>query len=406
MTTLSSLRRTLEAQQGTSGVDSADVLAIAGSGVSVYEALDSLPSTGLTAGDEAYVKSNSRLYISNGSGWYNVSLVNSAPYWDSEPLTSYDITDSSTALVITAKALDSDNPAAIITNQSFASDSAQYLVNITRDSSVFTFTPKTQDSVWASATAGDLTDSNTNDFIYTFKWTDGVSFVSKAVTINYNFSTDLSADGHYIVTQSNWGSTWNALTPTTVYAAGTISNTAASYTWTIQSITSNFYSPAWSFDKNNSPLSSGAWFKFRTSNLPTSFAGRTGLYLEWQDGLDNGWEYGHYHTSYNPDNTTNPHGWHIGFSDRAGLNTGTLSGWDDAFFYNPSDGYFVRFISTNSGSTWSRTVGGTAGKYIPASSRAASDYFFMMFHARSGSGQAVQLLDGEDLSASDSYWPY
>ena len=401
MARLSILRQGVERQQGTIGLDSDDVVTIAGSGVSVYDALDSLPVTNLTAGDEAYVKGNNRLYVSNGSGWYNFGLVNAAPYWDSEPQTTYTIADSATALVITAKALDSDNPAAIITNQSFVTDSAQYLVDITRDSSVFTFTPKSQDSIGASVTAGDLTDSNTNDFIYTFKWSDGINFVSKAVTINYNFST-----GFHLVTQSNFGSTWNALTPTTVDAGGTISNTAGTYTWTIGSVTSNFYGAAWNFDKDNTPLSGGAWYKFRTSGFPTSFNGRTGLYLEWQDGLDTGWEYGHYHTSYNPDNTTNPHAWHVGFSDRAGLNTGTLAGWDDAFFYNPSDGYVTRFISTDGGSNWSRSIGGTAAKYIPASSRAASDYFLLMLYARTGSGQAVQLIDAEDLSASDPYWPY
>ena len=56
MVTLSNLRQQVETQQGTSGLDSAQVSAIAGSGVSVFETLDSLPSTGLTAGDEAFVK--------------------------------------------------------------------------------------------------------------------------------------------------------------------------------------------------------------------------------------------------------------------------------------------------------------------------------------------------------------
>ena len=91
MVTLSSLRQQVETQQGTSGLDSAQVSAIAGSGVSVFETLDSLPSTGLTAGDEAFVKSNSRLYVSNGDGWYNTTLVNRTPRWDSggEPDASY-----------------------------------------------------------------------------------------------------------------------------------------------------------------------------------------------------------------------------------------------------------------------------------------------------------------------------
>ena len=56
MVTLSSLRQLVETQQGTTGLDSAQVSEIAGAGLAVYETLDSLPSTGLTAGDEAFVK--------------------------------------------------------------------------------------------------------------------------------------------------------------------------------------------------------------------------------------------------------------------------------------------------------------------------------------------------------------
>ena len=187
MVTLSSLRQQVETQQGTTGLDSAQVSAISGSGVSVYETLDSLPSTGLTAGAEAFVKSNSRLYVSNGAGWYNTTLVNRNPRWDSggEPDESYTIADSQTPLIITAKAIDSDNPDTHLTNQSIVSDSAQYMVDISNDSSVWTFTPKSADSIGDEVAAGNLTDSN-GDFIYTFKWSDGISFISKAVTISYN----------------------------------------------------------------------------------------------------------------------------------------------------------------------------------------------------------------------------
>jgi len=207
MARLSKLRQTTERQQGTLGLDSAQVVALGGSGggVTVYDSLNLLPVSDLTAGDEAYVKSNNRYYISNGDGWYNAALVNASPAWSTEPNASYNITDSATPLIITAKAVDSDNSDLNLINQSSGTDSAQYLVNITNDSSVFTFTPKSQDSVHASVTAGNLTDSNENDFIYTFKWSDGISFVSKAVTINYNFATYTQATGGTINTYSVGG---------------------------------------------------------------------------------------------------------------------------------------------------------------------------------------------------------
>ena len=155
-----------------------------GGGTTYYDTLDSLPVTELTAGSTAFVEENRRLYVSDGNGWYNASLVNRGPRWDSggEPDPSYSIADSATPLIITARAIDSDNVNFI--NQADASDSAQYMVDISIDSSVFTFTPKSADSIGASVASGDLTDSN-GDFIYTFKWSDGINFVSKAVTITY-----------------------------------------------------------------------------------------------------------------------------------------------------------------------------------------------------------------------------
>ena len=183
MVNLSNLRQNKQDQQGTSGLDSSEILALSGSGVSVFDTLDSLPSSP-SEGDKALVDNINRLYISDGSGWYNIDLnTGFTPYWLTEPDATYEITDSVTPLLVTAKALDSDGTTPI--NQSFASDSAQYMVTVTNDSSVFTFTPKSADSIGIEVGAGNLTDSN-GDFVYTFKWSDGINFVSKAVTITYN----------------------------------------------------------------------------------------------------------------------------------------------------------------------------------------------------------------------------
>ena len=158
---------------------------LTGVGVDVFTTLDSLPMTSLSEGTQAFVEENSRLYVSNGSGWYNSSLVNQSPTWYTEPDASYDIEDSATPLQIIAKATDSDNPDLGLLNQSSGTDSAQYMVSITNDSSVFTFTPKSADSIGIEVAAGNLTDSN-GDFVYTFKWSDGINFVAKAVTIGYS----------------------------------------------------------------------------------------------------------------------------------------------------------------------------------------------------------------------------
>lgn len=155
------------------------------SGLVYYETLDSLPvGNALEAGNLAYVAANQRMYVSNGVGWYNAGLVNRSPRWQIEPNATYEIADSATPITITAKAVDSDNSNLSLVNQSFGSDSAQHKVTISNDSSVWTFTPRTADSIGAAVAAGDIEDSN-GDFTYTFKWSDGISFVSKPVILQY-----------------------------------------------------------------------------------------------------------------------------------------------------------------------------------------------------------------------------
>lgn len=186
MATLSNLRIIRQGQEGTRGLDSAGVLGLAGAGVDVFSTLDSLPSSNLEAGAKALVESVNRLYLSDGSGWYNLDLnTGFTPRWidGGEPSATYEIADSATPLIITAKALDSDGTTPI--NQSFVSDSAQYMVEISNDSSVWTFTPKSADSIGIEVGAGNLSDSN-GDFIYTFKWSDGINVLSKEVTISYS----------------------------------------------------------------------------------------------------------------------------------------------------------------------------------------------------------------------------
>lgn len=198
MANLSNLRRTKQDQQETIGLDSAGVLGITGQGAVHYTSLDSLPMTGLTEGSKALVETDefNRLYLSDGNGWYNVGFnITYSPSWSTEPDAEYTIADSATPLVITALATDSDTPNLI--NQSVLSDSGQYLVDVTFDSSVFTFTPKSQDSIGQEVTAGNLTDSNTNSFSYTFKFSDGINIVSKITSFVYNFAAAITGGVGY-----------------------------------------------------------------------------------------------------------------------------------------------------------------------------------------------------------------
>jgi hypothetical protein len=197
------------------GLDSAQVTAIAssvgGSGVTVYDSIGALPISH-TAGDQAFVTAASRLYFSNGSGWYTQNIINANPRWaDSigsgvgEPSTEYTIVDSATPLVVVARAVDSD--ALPLTHSIILSDSAQYVFSVSLDSSVYTFTPFSRDSAEINVAAGNI-DSAYANINVTFKATDGISILSKPsiITYSWNIPQHYNFTSHTFVS-NNTGST-------------------------------------------------------------------------------------------------------------------------------------------------------------------------------------------------------
>jgi len=158
-------------------------------GITQYDSVGLLPVTDLTNGDQAFVVSNSRIYISNGSGWYNATVANATPFWDSgyTPASTYEITDSATPLTVTTRASDSD--ADNITYSIVSEDSAQYAFVTTQDSGVWTFTPLSADSANANAAAGLLRDSNSTAINVSFRATDGINVLSAPSIITYQWGT-------------------------------------------------------------------------------------------------------------------------------------------------------------------------------------------------------------------------
>ena len=148
-------------------------------GHEVYATLDLLPTTGLTSGDQAFVTSNQRLYITNGSGWYNVALVNATPTLTISPSGAIALeTDGSTPTTITLTGTDSDNADANLTYTVESDGSFANIATLSQDSSVFTITPLAE----GSATAGSST--------LTFKVSDGISFGSGTTAFSLAFTTD------------------------------------------------------------------------------------------------------------------------------------------------------------------------------------------------------------------------
>ena len=135
-----------------------------GGGLTVYATKENLPTTGLTSGDQAYVSGNSRFYISNGSGWYNVALINATPSLTISPTGAIELSKEGASTVITLTATDSDNAVDGITFSVESDGSFAGLGTISQDSSVFTITPLSEDS------------ATTSSATLTFKASDGISF--------------------------------------------------------------------------------------------------------------------------------------------------------------------------------------------------------------------------------------
>ena len=189
-------------------------------GLTVYATLDDLPTSGFSSGDQAFVTSTSRFYISNGSGWYNVALINATPSLTIDPTGTIVLaTDGTTPTVITLTATDSDNPVAGLTYSVESDGSFGGLATISQDSSVFTITPLSEDS------------ATTETSILTFKASDGISFGSGTRTITLAFKAQYSNYTKLLIKADTTGTDdqVDASTNThTITEAGNVTSTALS----------------------------------------------------------------------------------------------------------------------------------------------------------------------------------
>jgi hypothetical protein len=154
-----------------------------GGGVTVYASAASLPVSGNTAGDQAFVTGTGRLYIFSGVGWYNIALINNTPIiqsvLDSDlGTTPFILANDGTATTITITAVDSDGET--ITYASSADSDFSGLATISQSNNVFTITPFSQDS--ATTASGTIT----------FTATDGINTATSATqTFTLNFLSAL-----------------------------------------------------------------------------------------------------------------------------------------------------------------------------------------------------------------------
>ena len=163
----------------------------------VITSIDDLPASG-ALGEQAFVEGSNRLYMWNGTGWYNVALINETPAWDSggQPNATYDLSSDSPQTATTITLAASDPEGIPISYTYVTGGSMDSIATVSQDSSVFTITPKT---------AAQAPDGGTGTI--TFRASDGVNILpqvsSFSLSFGYSFEANLTAsDGGY---QDNFG---------------------------------------------------------------------------------------------------------------------------------------------------------------------------------------------------------
>jgi len=160
-----------------------------GSGTTTYATAAELPLTGNAAGDQAFVSGNNRLYIWNGTGWYNIALINANPSITSvqdaiNGTSPFVLTTDGTATVITITASDPEEVPLTysysVTSGSLTNGggtTATVSQGTGANTNVFTITPTT-----------NLDYSGT--FTLTFTASDGINQATSVASFSLAFTID------------------------------------------------------------------------------------------------------------------------------------------------------------------------------------------------------------------------
>ena len=111
----------------------------------VHATTSDLPSVS-QSGDLAFVSGNNRLYLFNGSGWYNIALVNQTPTISGNSAT-YTLANDGTATTVTLTGTD---PEGLPLTWSSATSGNTAIATVTNSANVFTITPGNIRKWWHS----------------------------------------------------------------------------------------------------------------------------------------------------------------------------------------------------------------------------------------------------------------
>jgi len=145
----------------------------------IYATAAELPISPVSAaGQKAYVTETNRLYVSNGSGWYSVALINTSPTITSGGDAAYELAIDGTPTVVT---LDANDPEGlpITWNYAVTAGSLGSTATVSQSNNVFTITPS-------------IVGANAGEFTLTFTASDGVNLATSASEFSLAFAGDWS----------------------------------------------------------------------------------------------------------------------------------------------------------------------------------------------------------------------
>ena len=215
----------------------ASTVELGGGGVTAYATPSDLPLTGNEAGDQAFVSSTNRLYIFNGSGWFNIALVNTSPTITTGAEANYRLQKNGTPTVITLAATDPEETP-IIWSYAVTSGAVGNTATINQVDNVITVTPSTDENdggeftLTFTASDGVNVDTSTSAFSLSFSWELDVTELTgirySRATVNGNFVP-------YGITLSSNG------LHTYLTGTGNYSNKIYQYTSTSDSVLDHYY---------------------------------------------------------------------------------------------------------------------------------------------------------------------
>jgi hypothetical protein len=163
---------------------------IAGGGTEVFATIGELPLSNNETGRQAYVVQNNRLYIWNGTGWFNIALINTNPTITQGPDSSYVFATDGTPTVITLVAEDPEG-IPITWSSQVTSGTLGNTATISQNGNVFTITPSTD-------------EADIGTFSVTFTASDGVNIATAVSSFTLAFFTaDLFYNQSVVLTTSS-----------------------------------------------------------------------------------------------------------------------------------------------------------------------------------------------------------